>query len=64
MVLVFGADYADSLSGLSGLSGKKVLGATKVVWRVDAYGFYIGQSHADAIAVLQPAKLFEAFCQF
>ena len=43
---------------------EEFLCSRKVVGRVDADGFDIGEADADAIAVLQPAELFEALGLF
>ena len=39
---------------------KEFLCASKVFRCVDAYRLYVGNAHTDAVAVLQPTKLFQA----
>ena len=40
------------------------LSTLQVVWRVNAHRLNVCDSHLDAIAVLEPAQLLQALCQF
>ena len=43
---------------------QELLGALEIFRGIDSHGLNVCGSHLDLVSVLQPAQLFQAFCNF